>query len=146
MFVRMPDMPLSPPPWPRPPAALPHARLDEPASGARVVVAGLVLVRQRPGTAKGVIFITLEDETGVANVIVWRALYERYRRAVIGGRLLRVTGRVQRESGVTHVIAEKVEDMSWLLDELLAGDASGGEPSNGEPSGGENRSPSVQAR
>ncbi|MEY3307190.1 MAG: hypothetical protein RLZZ413_1228, partial [Pseudomonadota bacterium] len=56
-----------PPPWPRPPAALPHARLNEPPAGARVTVAGLVLVRQRPGTAKGVIFVTLEDETGVCN-------------------------------------------------------------------------------
>jgi single-strand DNA-binding protein len=127
----MRDIPPPPVSWPRPPAALPHVRLDEPPSGARVVVAGLVLVRQRPGTAKGVIFITLEDETGVANVIVWRALYERYRRAVIGGRLLRVTGRLQRESGVAHVIAEKIEDMSWLLDELLAG---------------ETRPPSVKAR
>ena len=105
--------------WPRPPAALPHSRLQEPPNGARVVVAGLVLVRQRPGTAKGVIFITLEDETGVANIIVWRALYERFRRAVIAGRLLRVTGRLQRESGVAHVIAEKIEDLSHLLDELL---------------------------
>jgi len=105
--------------WPRPPAAIPHARLAEPPNGARVVVAGLVLVRQRPGTAKGVIFITLEDETGIANVIVWRALYERFRRAVIGGRLLRVTGRLQRESGVAHVIAERIEDLSALLDELL---------------------------
>jgi single-strand DNA-binding protein len=114
-------MQILPPPnsWPRPPAALPHSRLGEPASGARVVVAGLVLVRQRPGTAKGVIFITLEDETGIANVIVWRAMYEKYRRAVIGGRLLRVTGTLQRESGVSHVIADNVEDLSHLLDELL---------------------------
>jgi len=115
------SMRVLPPPnsWPRPPAALPHNRLDEPASGAGVVVAGLVLVRQRPGTAKGVIFITLEDETGIANVIVWRAMYEKYRRAVISGRLLRVTGTLQRESGVSHVIADKVEDLSHLLDELL---------------------------
>lgn len=120
MFYICSMRPMSPPDsWPRPPAALPHHRLDEPASGARVVVAGLVLVRQRPGTAKGVIFITLEDETGIANVIVWRSLYEKFRRAVIGGRLLRVTGKLQRENGVSHVIAEKVEDLSWLLDELL---------------------------
>ncbi|HHB80201.1 MAG TPA: hypothetical protein ENK83_00410, partial [Aliiroseovarius sp.] len=58
----------SPSPWPRPPCALPHARLDEPPNGARVTVAGLVLVRQRPGTANGVIFLTLEDETGIANI------------------------------------------------------------------------------
>jgi len=119
MFVLMQTPTPHPDSWPRPPAALPHARLQEPPNGARVVVAGLVLVRQRPGTAKGVIFITLEDETGVANIIVWRALYERYRRAVIAGRLLRVTGRLQRESGVAHVIAEKIEDLSHLLDELL---------------------------
>ena len=65
------------------------------------------------------IFVTLEDETGVANVIVWRKVYERFRRAVIAGRLLRVTGRVQREAGVTHVIAEEIEDLSPMLDSLL---------------------------
>lgn len=90
-----------------------------PPNGARVAVAGLVLVRQRPGTAKGVIFITLEDETGISNVIVWRKMYERFRRAVIAGRALKVTGRVQRESGVTHVIAEEIEDISWMLDDLI---------------------------
>ncbi|MDP2738007.1 MAG: OB-fold nucleic acid binding domain-containing protein [Pseudorhodobacter sp.] len=108
--------------WPRPPAALPHARLDEPAVGARVCVAGLVLVRQRPGTAKGVIFLTLEDETGVVNVVVWAQVYQRFRRAVIAGRLLRVTGRVQREAGVVHVVAEVIEDISPLLDRLLQPD------------------------
>ncbi len=82
-------------------------------------MAGLVLVRQRPGTAKGVIFITLEDETGVSNIIVWRKLYDRYRRAVIAGRALKITGRLQRESGVTHIVAEMVEDISWMLDELI---------------------------
>ncbi|MHA7873900.1 OB-fold nucleic acid binding domain-containing protein [Roseivivax sp.] len=106
--------------WPRPPACLTAAELDLPPEGARVAVAGLVILRQRPGTAKGVIFITLEDETGVVNVIVWRKLYERFRRAVISGRMLRVTGRLQRESGVTHVIAEEVEDISPLLDRLLS--------------------------
>ena len=105
--------------WPRPPAALPAGRLNEPPAGARVCVAGLVLVRQRPGTAKGVIFVTLEDETGTANVVVWAQVYERFRRAVISGRLLRVTGRLQREAGVVHVVAENIEDLSHLLDRLL---------------------------
>ncbi len=109
-----------PPPWPRPPACLPHARLEEVPQGARVRVAGLVLVRQRPGTAKGVIFVTLEDETGIVNVIVWRKIYERFRRAVIAGRCLRVTGRLQREGGVTHVVAEEIEDISPMLDALVA--------------------------
>ena len=105
--------------WPRPPAALTAARLDEPSVGARVCVAGLVLVRQRPGTAKGVIFVTLEDETGTANVVVWATVFERFRRAVIAGRLLRVTGRLQREAGVVHIVAEDIEDLSPLLDTLL---------------------------
>ncbi len=111
-------MPTPPRPWPRPPSALPHARLNEPPNGARVCVAGLVLVRQRPGTANGVIFLTLEDETGIANIIVWRAAYERFRRAVVSGRCLRVTGRLQRESGVVQIIAEHIEDISALLDAL----------------------------
>ncbi len=85
-------------------------------------MAGLVLVRQRPGTAKGVIFITLEDETGTCNIVVWAKVYERYRRAVIAGRLLRVTGRIQREQEVMHVIAEQVEDISAMLDELARPD------------------------
>lgn len=82
-------------------------------------MAGLVILRQRPGTAKGVIFLTLEDETGVVNIIVWRKMYERFRRAVISGRLLRVTGRLQRAHGVTHVLADEIEDISTLLDQLL---------------------------
>lgn len=93
-----------------------------PPNGARIAVAGLVILRQRPGTAKGVIFLTLEDESGTVNIIVWRKLYERYRRAVIAGRMLRVTGRLQREGDVTHVIADKIEDISALLDQLLAPD------------------------
>ncbi len=111
----------TPPPgrWPRPPAACPAARLDEPPAGARITVAGLVLVRQRPGTAKGVIFLTLEDETGTCNVVVWAKVYERFRRAVIAGRLLRVTGRLQREAAVVHVVAEMIEDISPMLDRLM---------------------------
>jgi DNA-directed RNA polymerase len=87
-----------------------------------VAVAGLVILRQRPGTAKGVIFLTLEDETGVVNIIVWRTVYERFRRAVVAGRMLRVTGRMQRAHSVTHVLAEVIEDISPLLDQLLAED------------------------
>jgi error-prone DNA polymerase len=85
------------------------------AAAQRVSVCGLVITRQRPGTASGVIFITLEDETGVCNVIVWPKVYAVFRRIVIGGRLLRVTGRLQREQGVIHLIAETVEDLSPML-------------------------------
>lgn len=118
MSVRT-SAPATRPTWPRPPSALVAARLTEPPTGARVTVAGLVLVRQRPGTAKGVIFLTLEDETGVVNVVVWRKIYERFRRAVIAGRLLRVTGRIERQSGVVHLVADEVEDISDLLDRLM---------------------------
>lgn len=115
--------------WPRPPAALVAARLDEPPGGARVTVAGLVLVRQRPGTARGVIFVTLEDETGVVNVVIWRGIFERFRRAVIAGRMLRVTGRIERQAGVVHVVAEVIEDVSALLDRLC--DPAGGPAMSG---------------
>ena len=84
----------------------------------RISVAGLVITRQRPGTASGVIFLTLEDETGVANVVVWPKVYERFRRQVMGGRLLRVTGYLQREGIVVHLIAEDIRDMSHCLSEL----------------------------
>jgi DNA polymerase III alpha subunit len=87
-------------------------------SGRRVKVAGLVLVRQRPGTAKGVIFATLEDETGIANIIVWPKIFERFRPIVIGARLLGVTGRLQSAEGVIHVVADFVEDLSPLLARL----------------------------
>ena len=84
----------------------------------RLTIAGLVIVRQRPGTAKGVIFMTLEDETGSANVIVWPKVFETFRPIVIGARFVAVTGRVQNEQGVIHVIAERIEDLTPLLGKL----------------------------
>ncbi|WP_246272837.1 error-prone DNA polymerase [Oricola thermophila] len=100
-----------------------HERLDAMASGRRADVAGLVLVRQRPGSAKGVIFMTLEDETGVANVIVWPKTFERYRALVLGSRLVRVSGRLQNEMGVIHVVADRIEDLTPLLGELERDDS-----------------------
>jgi len=94
------------------------AQVLETPTEAKVVVSGLVLVRQRPGSAKGVIFITIEDETGVANIIVWPKAFEKFRRIVLTARLLRVTGRLQREGIVAHVIADKLEDLSDRLDAL----------------------------
>ncbi|MES1199285.1 MAG: OB-fold nucleic acid binding domain-containing protein, partial [Pseudomonadota bacterium] len=87
-------------------------------NGQRTRVAGLVLVRQRPGTASGVIFMTLEDETGIANIVVWPKMFERFRPEVLGARLCAVDGPVQSESGVIHVIAERVHDFTPLLAEL----------------------------
>ncbi len=94
------------------------AQLARAQDRTRVRVAGLVITRQRPGTASGVIFLTLEDETGIANVIVWPKTYETFRRAVIAGRLLRVTGQLQREGSVQHLIAWQIEDLSSWLDRL----------------------------
>ncbi len=86
--------------------------------GDKVSVAGLVTGRQRPGTASGVTFVTLEDEFGNVNVVVWRDLAERQRRALVGSRLMRVSGRLECESGVRHLIAQRLEDLSPLLQGL----------------------------
>jgi error-prone DNA polymerase len=90
---------------------------------AMVHVAGVVLIRQRPGSAKGVCFITIEDETGVANVVVWPDLMERYRRVIMGARLLEVRGRVEYDDEVIHVIAGHLADatpsLAQLSDDLL---------------------------
>jgi len=94
--------------------------------GAPITVSGLVVTRQRPGTATGVVFLSLEDESGVSNVIIWSTLFTKYRAEVMAGRLLRVTGRFQREGIVTNVIANHIEDMSHLLDALS--DGAPGEP------------------
>jgi error-prone DNA polymerase len=106
---------------------------------ARIRVAGLVITRQRPGTASGVIFVTLEDETGIANVIVWPKVYERHRRAVISGRLLRVTGQLQSEGSVRHLVAWRIEDLSPLLDRL-------GMPDTRSPYADEGKRPTTDHR
>jgi error-prone DNA polymerase len=96
----------------------PAQRLADLVSGDPVKLAGLVLVRQRPGTAKGVVFITLEDETGIANLVVWPAMFERFRRVVMTAKLLAVEGAVQREGAVIHIVAHRLVDLSAWLDDL----------------------------
>ena len=86
--------------------------------GRRVAVGGLVLIRQRPGTAKGVVFVTLEDETGSANAVVWRDVFTANRREVMGSSFLVVHGRLQRASDVIHVVAERFTDLTGRLREL----------------------------
>jgi error-prone DNA polymerase len=83
-----------------------------------VQVAGVVLIRQRPGSAKGVVFITIEDETGVANIVIWPDMKERFRKVVMGARLLEVRGRVERDDSVIHVIAANLRDASADLAQL----------------------------
>ncbi|HLZ66766.1 MAG TPA: error-prone DNA polymerase [Aliidongia sp.] len=97
---------------------LPTEALGGTRDGQRVTVAGLVLVRQRPGTAKGTIFLTIEDETGIANIIVWPAQFEQYRRIVMGGSLVAVRGRLQREGIVLHLVTEELIDLSAELGRL----------------------------
>ena len=83
--------------------------------GKPVRVAGIVLVRQRPGTAKGITFVTLEDETGTANLIVRPTVWRRWRQAAIGATVLLAEGRLQRQDRVIHVLVTKLEDLSpWL--------------------------------
>lgn len=86
--------------------------------GDNIAVAGLVVGRQRPQTASGVTFVTLEDEHGMVNVVVWRELAERQRRALVGSQLLKVSGRLEQENGVRHLIARRLEDVSALLQGL----------------------------
>jgi error-prone DNA polymerase len=86
--------------------------------GHRVTVAGLVLVRQKPGSAKGVTFMTIEDETDVANLVIWSSLFERQRRLILSSGMIACRGRLQREGGVTHLIAEHLIDLSHLLRSL----------------------------
>lgn len=83
--------------------------------GRRVKIAGLVLVRQRPGTASGVIFATLEDESGTSNVIIWPKTFDTYRNAVLGARLMLVEGKLQREGIVIHVVADRISDGTHFL-------------------------------
>jgi error-prone DNA polymerase len=84
----------------------------------KVKVAGVVLVRQRPGSAKGVVFITLEDEFGVCNLVVWPKVLEAFRGTVMGARLMLVSGRVQRAGDIIHVVADRIEDCTHWLGEL----------------------------
>jgi error-prone DNA polymerase len=91
------------------------AELFRAKNGSSLTTAGIVLVRQRPGSASGVIFITIEDETGTANLIVWPKVFERQRRLILSARLIGVRGRLQREGDVVHLIAREVFDLSGLL-------------------------------
>lgn len=86
--------------------------------GALVYVAGLPLVRQRPGTASGICFITIEDETGIANIVVFEKRFEKYRRQILSSNLLMVRGKLQKEGEVIHVIAERCSNLNTLLQDL----------------------------
>ncbi|MNK04808.1 Error-prone DNA polymerase [compost metagenome] len=96
-----------------------HTINNDSTNGQLVKVAGLVLVRQRPGTAGGVCFITIEDETGYSNLVVFEKLFETYRKEILNSRLLMVEGRLQREGLVVHVIVSKCVDLTKMLGKLV---------------------------
>jgi error-prone DNA polymerase len=104
---------------------VPNKKLVDWPDGDEVRVAGLVLIRQQPGTASGVIFVTLEDETGIANLVVWPSVFEAYRRILLGSEVIGVRGRVQREGIVVHVVAEELLDLTDRLRALA--------PANDDP-------------
>jgi error-prone DNA polymerase len=83
-----------------------------------VQVGGVVLVRQRPGTARGVCFMTLEDETGVANLVLWETVFEAFRPTAMGARMVLAKGRVQRAEGVSHLVVEELVDWTAMLGDL----------------------------
>ncbi len=123
---------------------IPCAALRHVKDGRRVEVAGIILVRQKPGSAKGVLFITVEDETGVANIILWPDRFEAQRTVVMSSAMISVTGIVQREGEVIHVIASRIYDRTDMLRQVgdidlpkltSPGDGAtnGGSPDRGEP-------------
>ncbi len=95
----------------------------EARDGRWLEAAGVVLVRQRPGSAKGVMFITLEDETGIANLVVWPQVFEKFRRVVMGASMIAVRGRIQREGEVVHLVAHRLTDLSAELATVCSRDA-----------------------
>jgi len=114
--------------------------------GRWVMTAGLVLVRQKPGSAKGVMFITIEDETGPANIVVWPKLFEKRRRVVLGASLMAINGRIQREGDVVHLVAQQLFDLSSDLSGLADRDMEfklttgrGDEFAHGSVGGGDTR-------
>lgn len=98
---------------------IPTSQIKNIKNGKRVSITGLVITRQRPSTASGIIFTTLEDETGVSNVIIWPKLFQKYRKETLESRLLYVTGELQREGLVTHIIAKHLVDMTGRLTSLV---------------------------
>lgn len=101
---------------------MPNEQLSSLKNGAFVKEAGLVLVRQRPGTAGGVCFMTIEDETGIANLVIFKNLFDEFRKPILQSKLIMVEGNVQVEGEVIHVIVKRCYDFSTLLRQLTATD------------------------
>lgn len=104
--------------------------------GAKLAVAGLVLVRQRPGSARGVLFLTIEDETGHANLIIWPSLFETERRIVMSAGMIACHGKLQKEGGVLHVVADRLTDLSGLLGSIGGRNTPAGSTEGRDQTGG----------
>jgi error-prone DNA polymerase len=107
--------------------AISATALTTKTNGEFVKVAGLVLVRQRPGTANGVCFITLEDETGSFNLIVWASLFEQFRKEILGAKVLLAEGHLQIEKEVVHVIVQRCHNLNRMLTVLTPASGEEGE-------------------
>ena len=92
--------------------------LSKVSNNKNVCIAGLVIIRQKPVTANGVTFLTLEDETGTVNIICWEKVYNKYQTEIVSAKLLRINGKLQRQNNVTNIIAHSIENLSKLLDLL----------------------------
>ncbi len=101
----------------------PAGSLSNYKNGDHIKVCGLITVRQRPGTAKGVLFVTIEDETGFANIVVWATVFEKYRKSILQSRLLLVEGKLQVERSVIHVVADACHNLSGLLRNMTEGES-----------------------
>lgn len=126
------------------------SELSQMNDGDKVCIAGLITVRQRPGTAKGVLFMTLEDETGSANLVVWQQLFDRYRKEIVQSRLLMVQGKLQIANGVTHLVVYRCSNLTALLRSLTEIElpqtlARGDETTKPVNYDGRSASPAVQA-
>jgi error-prone DNA polymerase len=99
----------------------PTAALSSARNGDRIKVAGLVLVRQRPGTAKGVLFMTIEDETGVANAVIWDSIFDQYRKEILGSKLIMLEGKLHVEGLVIHIVVQKCYNLTRMLKKINNG-------------------------
>ena len=83
-----------------------------------ISIAGILIIKQKPSTAKGVTFLSLEDESGTANVVIWKNLYQKFSRYLITGNLLKITGHLEKQGPSINIISKKLEDLSYLLNNI----------------------------
>ena len=100
------------------PSIIKISELTDTPKKALVSIAGLLVIKQRPSTASGVTFLSLEDESGTANVICWEKIYEEHRSYILNGNLLKITGNIEKQGELINIIANKIENLSYLLEKI----------------------------